>query len=89
MEYWQRLLSRWGKEYINNKKVIKGGRKPCYGAVIDNELADIARRYNTHDVPIGPSILRCNLLTNLQRERRYDILNRIVDDNADISQPGQ
>lgn len=84
-EHWRKILSRWKKELINNKK-ITGRRAPVYGTAIDDELADIVRRYNTkHGVPIGDNILRCSLILILEKEGRQDILNRILPDDQEIT----
>ena len=55
-EHWRKILSRWKKEFNNNKK-LTGRRAPAYGTAIDDELADIVRHYNKHGVPIGDSIV--------------------------------
>lgn len=83
-EHWRKILSRWKKDLINNKK-ITGRRAPVYGSAIDDELANIVKDYYMkHSVMIGDSILRSNLIRLLEKEERLDILNRILPDDQEI-----
>lgn len=77
IEYWYSMLNRWKKDYLSNK-VIGLAKAPCYGNIIDLELAAIVERYFENGVPMTDAILRMALLELLRKHNRNDILAKVA-----------
>ena len=46
--YWKTTLNKWKKQIHSDHKFEKDGKLPVYGKAIDNELADVVRKYHQH-----------------------------------------
>ena len=82
-DYWQNVFSRWYKQFNAGKKKLKLRRSPSIGDEVDEELVKVVVHYNTHGVPVTNLILKLAALDILKKKNRQDILNKIVDDDAD------
>ena len=75
--YWKTTLSKWKKQVHSDHTFEKKGQLPVYGKAIDNELADVVRKYYQHGVPMSDFILRCCLIDILTK-KLPDIIPKII-----------